>query len=171
MTSPETAQKVRELQKSEPAAVWQWHVFCDAQADGIRDPERLPASLVTRFLSLHSSGVLVRMHLAADGMSKAVRQLQTTDPDTLRRWSGFCKSECHGILNPRHLPADLVHRFLLTNRVRPPSREPEDQVPRVTPELGWSLSSFHSGQGGSPRRSSVRGTPRTTSPRSRSQPN
>eukprot|EP00929_Paragymnodinium_shiwhaense_P114652 TRINITY_DN83109_c0_g1_i1.p2 TRINITY_DN83109_c0_g1~~TRINITY_DN83109_c0_g1_i1.p2 ORF type:complete len:283 (+),score=60.19 TRINITY_DN83109_c0_g1_i1:85-933(+) len=85
-----TADTIKEMQRTDPDAKEQWHAYCDAYGEGVRDPARHELEFLAGFVSLYQSGA--RVDAVDNGLVKFIKLGQRKSAGWKAVWQEYCDS-------------------------------------------------------------------------------
>jgi len=124
---------LKHLQRTNSAAKEAWHNFCDAELNGIRDPNKHDDTVITHFLEMNGGAEFLISEAASkspptqtfggmncQGKSKAelvdaLKNLQRSNSNAKEAWHTFCDTELGGIRDPNRHDATALYSFLESN--------------------------------------------------------
>lgn len=103
-----------------PATGWPWLHYCATEGAGTRDPRRLPADFVRRFVDEYETGSRPRVEMVAREAADRLGLWQKREGKYAREtWFKFATKHGCGIKDPRYYPAALLEKFFEDFHPRP----------------------------------------------------
>lgn len=100
---------VKNLQRADPVAREQWIAYCDANADGTRDPSKHDAAFVQGFITQYQSGM--RIAGDTDGIPNVTKMLQKRSTSFKNMWAKYCAQNGDGKHDPAKHDAAFHMQF------------------------------------------------------------
>lgn len=149
--SQELVDRIKEVQKSSAIVRGAWHLFCDTEGSGVRDPSAHPDTFLEEFLKSHGFAVpvgpsapvgtqtlrkqvskeknAVPTTQASNELVEQVKEMQRRSTHCMEIWRLMCESNGNNVRDPaRHEPA-FLHRFLTKCRGVQEQDDPEPDAP------------------------------------------
>eukprot|EP00406_Dinophysis_acuminata_P070022 CAMPEP_0179272576 /NCGR_PEP_ID=MMETSP0797-20121207/32573_1 /TAXON_ID=47934 /ORGANISM="Dinophysis acuminata, Strain DAEP01" /LENGTH=250 /DNA_ID=CAMNT_0020980985 /DNA_START=59 /DNA_END=811 /DNA_ORIENTATION=- len=109
-------ERVKALQRSDPAGKQTWWEYCDAYGEGVRDPGRHSAAFLLKFMEGYQGGHLAPTQPAAaageqhsQGLVDLIKEGQRRSQHWKATWATYCMHYGGGINDPaKHKQAVLV---------------------------------------------------------------
>lgn len=89
-----------------------WVSFCSKHSLGVRDPRKLPADLVERFLLEYTPKPRMQDELKQEMMREKLDELRRLDPSVFWQWRKFCSEHPEGAVDAEAFPEDKIEQFL-----------------------------------------------------------
>merc|ERR1712039_693813 len=116
-------QKIKDLERTNPAVKQQWAAYCDAHIGGTYDPSRHDlSSLLQTFLQEYGAASgppnpKRSRPLNSGGsdtivLAQKVKDLQKTNPAAKQQWVTFCDAHAQGTYDPMRHDAATLQTFL-----------------------------------------------------------
>eukprot|EP00411_Alexandrium_monilatum_P014738 CAMPEP_0175252924 /NCGR_PEP_ID=MMETSP0093-20121207/36423_1 /TAXON_ID=311494 /ORGANISM="Alexandrium monilatum, Strain CCMP3105" /LENGTH=293 /DNA_ID=CAMNT_0016547223 /DNA_START=77 /DNA_END=958 /DNA_ORIENTATION=- len=110
---PEVVATLKELQRTDPVAREQWGMYCEAQGNGIRDPNKHPSEFVQTFVAEFHAGIRQEpTSLAGCSLGDFVKEGQRKSAFWKQAWSIYCQVHGGGINDPSKHDSKFIVGFL-----------------------------------------------------------
>merc|ERR1719221_389511 len=114
----ELVQQVKEMCRADSNAKAQWCAWCDANAEGTKDPNRMDAAMLTQFFQAYNGGNIVGVVAPAQSeqripeLAEVVKTGQRVSASWKTAWVLYCQVSGDGVFDPMKHTKEFLQGFL-----------------------------------------------------------